>query len=116
MTEERKTWEVHDGGMDNYTICEVHEDGTCQPLFEHCGPAGDFASGEWIIQAHAAYEVMMRRGWWAEPRFEKPRRWVVWSNDGMVLRTALTGYDDPFTALVEADEWYRENVENAVPG
>lgn len=41
-----KLWIVHDAGrFGKYgdvgpSICAVQDDGTCQPLFEICGPAG----------------------------------------------------------------------------
>lgn len=66
---------------------------------------------EAAVLAHNAFDVMTRRGW-------HPERW----EHGWVVRLSPTrvhsknslgiGFDDPFTALVEADKWYVENTEN----
>lgn len=63
--------------------------------------------------ARNALDVMMRRGWHPMPDSEK---WFVYGECSMILQAAGTHgpYPDPFTALVEADKWYRENVENTV--
>lgn len=70
--------------------------------------------------ARAAFDVMMRRGWTVsclslddEPKnfwvvrmlagFDMPLRFLTLSHGGR--------FPDPFTALVEARKWYRENVE-----
>ena len=75
-----------------------------------------------IAVARAAFEVMMRRGWYAKNFGECDVGGCVW---GIVMgntyfnQTArggiseFTHFADPFTALVEADTWYRENVEKA---
>lgn len=66
--------------------------------------------------ARNAFDVMMRRGWYPVP-FGKPVKWRVWHpNAGCRGFKGLPPFDlgpwgDPFTALVESDKWYRENVE-----
>ena len=61
--------------------------------------------------------VMMRRGW-AMEYSANTKTWYIslklrWIADG-ALWNELSGkqWDDPFTGLLEADKWYRENVEN----
>jgi hypothetical protein len=69
--------------------------------------------------ARNAFDVMMRRGWWAVPMavpFDHSR-WCVdseedlpWkSKDGIIQEGFV--WPDPYTALVEADKWYREHEE-----
>jgi hypothetical protein len=66
-------------------------------------------NAEFIALARNAFEVMMQRGWgvsWVD------ERWVIRDMKGMCLAGAgYKEYPDPFTALVEADKWYRANVE-----
>ncbi len=63
--------------------------------------------------ARNALDVMMRRGW--EPRrYECPMggnpSWQAYWSDGRCV-DATNLWPNPFTALVEADKWFRENVE-----
>lgn len=60
--------------------------------------------------ARNAFDVMMQRGWtvlrlgngqWGVPDIENPQR-STWN---------VGPFDDPFTALTEADKWYREHRE-----
>ncbi len=74
---------------------------------------GDFESGEGIVLARDAYKVMMRRGWGI---CRLPDGWGVLAPEKPVFPENRTIWGlwvgpDPFTALVEADKWYRENVE-----
>ncbi len=79
-----------------------------------------------IALARNAFDVMMRRGWWAIevnvttedelPPFSKGhgKIWRVSSFCGPLPLKKFTKEQiapDPFTALVEADRWYKENVE-----
>ncbi len=65
-----------------------------------------------IALARNAFDVMMRRGWgvvWFEDG-----RWAIVTqgesaHECLAARISLS--NDPFTAMVEADKWYRENVE-----
>lgn len=63
--------------------------------------------------ARLAFDVMMRRGWHAEKCVESGQ----WFIPKLVLHFHQPGSieaayaDDPFTALVNADKWYRENVD-----
>lgn len=72
---------------------------------------------EFAATAAEAFRVMMRRGW--RPSRDRPDGgWYV-SNRQMIEATVGLPderypkriWPDPFTALVEADKWYRENVE-----
>ncbi len=61
--------------------------------------------------ARAAFDVLMRRGWTVmRNRFG----WVVMfdvDDDPVPSPGPLSPQQDPFTALVEADKWYKETVE-----
>ena len=65
--------------------------------------------------ARAAFDVMMRRHWQAELWLAEGE---VWGVDSAVAELPFELFEmrwpDPFTALVEADRWYRENVERRV--
>ena len=62
---------------------------------------------EFIVLARNAFDIMMRRGWWAQKRGEG---WAVYNNWIPLPSDPLT-WPDPFTALVSADKWYRKHVE-----
>lgn len=79
---------------------------------------------EFIALARNAFDVMMRRGWWPIPRLNGGGWYLSVMSGTMtgpfcqdnrpeefkaLLRDAY--WPDPFTALVEADRWYTENVE-----
>lgn len=59
---------------------------------------------DFIALARNAFDVMMRRGWYPIPYFGK---WRAHGADGYMGDK----FPDPFTALVETDKWYKENVE-----
>jgi len=71
------------------------------------------ADGDFAALARNAFDVLMRRRWFPNCHNGK------WRVESGVVR--LEGWigdvanpieaNDPFTALVEADKWYRENVE-----
>lgn len=81
------------------------------------GPPEVAANAAFVALARNAFDVMMRRGWYAVP-FNRAKAGVWW-----VVRTR-GGYDiplsfavknkhrgefaDPFTALVVADEWMKQ--------
>jgi hypothetical protein len=80
---------------------------------ECCGGDND----EFIVLARNAFDVMMRRGWFVVPNYmTRPgTAWRVktaWPN----CEVEWKEWPDPFTALVEADKWFRENVDNKVIG
>ena len=62
------------------------------------------------------FDVMMRRGW--TPYRLKTDKWDVMDSEtgncpAEFLDNSIDSWgDDPFTALVEADKWYRDNIEN----
>ncbi len=73
--------------------------------------------------ARNAFDVMMRRGWYAcRDGFDGESfvGWIVCSRPTKshcpnVMgrhKGPISSWPDPFTALVEADKWYQENVEN----
>ncbi len=74
---------------------------------------------EFIALARNAFEVMTRRGWHACPRRGNMRYWEVLNRFGGEGRITIPDEFriavDPFTALVDADKWYRENVERENP-
>lgn len=73
---------------------------------------------EFIALSRNAFDVMMRRGWTAIPmRRGDELWWSVRLKDGsdmdlkFIVNSPSRGlFSDPFTALVEADKWYRENA------
>lgn len=71
--------------------------------------------GEFIALARNAMDVMIRRAWWASPIFGTAGTiWSVYHIRGDGVKATVAGFQawpDPFTALVEAEKWYRENVE-----
>lgn len=72
---------------------------------------------EFIAMARNAFGIMMRRGWIS--KLDCHGKWIV-SNKEMAEATVDIPDDEypnrfcdnPFTALVESDKWYREHVEN----
>ncbi len=79
---------------------------------------------EFTALARNAFDVMMRRGWSTsqlELDFRKPfpdrHGWCVLDDWGEIPRIRrgeepVITWPDPFTALVEADKWYKEHVED----
>lgn len=66
---------------------------------------------KFIDLARNAFDVMMRRGWSAQ--CVDKNFWYVCDDcgDDVVLEESSHHWEDPFTALVEADKWYREHGE-----
>ncbi len=65
---------------------------------------------EFIALARNALDVMMRRKWMAMCDVEAVGGWWVEDARGTPLGMPRC-CPDPFTAIVEADKWYAENVE-----
>ena len=71
------------------------------------------ADAEFCALARNAFDIMMRRGWGCS---HGPRGW--WVNCPMEVclkfgvNFKMEPFPDPFTALVEAEKWYVEHVEN----
>ena len=93
-------------------VCESNEVGAII--------TGDVVQGEqwaeFIALARNAFDVMLRRGWCAVPTLQVDESlgpWCVRSRTELLTRLMTLRWPDPFTALVEADKWYAENVENA---
>lgn len=107
------------GEIDSYEVrCPNPDD---DPLQNAVSSLTDKDNAELIALARNAFDVMMRRGW--HVRRASTGEWVVYHpGDGRVGLSTMVGLEDedgnllhstdPFTALVEADLWYRENVEN----
>lgn len=75
----------------------------------------DTTTPEFHALAREAFDVMMRRGWHAE-RYND--QWFVPAMmlHYMEIKSVNVWFaNDPFTALVNADRWYRENVEPNPP-
>ena len=75
---------------------------------------------EFIALARNAFDVMMRRGW-SPVQMPHSDQWGVQTDERwnrkpeLIERNGLCIVaDDPFTALVEADKWYKENVDHAI--
>jgi hypothetical protein len=65
---------------------------------------------EFIALARNAFDVMMRRGWTPRKTGEFWTAGDLWHSHDAVWYVGPWG--DPFTALVEADKWYKERVES----
>lgn len=84
------------------------------------GPTNNETDAEFIALARNALFVMTLRGWYPIPGVDK--RWRVASktpmdspyDEGDNPLDGAPDYGDPFTALVEANKWYEENVEGKV--
>jgi hypothetical protein len=64
---------------------------------------------EFIEVARIAFDVMIRRGWGVIP---VTGGWqAVECRPGVCGINSMIIKSDPFAALVEADKWYRENIE-----
>jgi hypothetical protein len=81
---------------------------------------GDLAmkkdDADFVVLARLAFDVMMRRGWHVEPSAVLvggcPNGWKARKFAGDFCEDIDSSWHpDPFTALVEADKWHRENVE-----
>jgi hypothetical protein len=68
-------------------------------------------NAEFIALARNFFDVMMRRGWSVWPPANGIRWKVNAPTASMDNWTFKNEFDDPLTALVEADRWYRENIE-----
>jgi hypothetical protein len=82
------------------------------------GIAGRVADEQLISLARKAFDVMMRRGW--SPCLAEENgpldEWTLFDSGGCPVIscpgfTVPKLWPDPFTALVEADKWFKENVE-----
>ena len=93
----------------------------CNEFDRHGEGAKDDAL--FCAMARNAFSVMTRRGWEVRNQDDlgwcavKQSGWPVdasWINNGN-SPTLKRFWPDPFTAIVEADRWYKENVENTRP-
>ena len=97
-------WEA-DGyhGEDGWDVGVEDSDGvSLRPL----GTGFRKDDAEFIALARNAFDVMVRRGWTATLIDTQ-----CWRVDVGIRGQRSASFDDPFTALVDADEWYREHVE-----
>lgn len=82
------------------------------------GETFNHADLAFIALARKAFHVMIRRGWSPSLIVNGVRTgmWIVvgemQSPKQFEVHQLKFAFDDPFTALVEADKWYRDNMEN----
>ncbi len=80
------------------------------------------AFADFVVLSRNAFDVMLRRGWVVSYSDEQPRKWhsgIPMSDMARIADAKLghdcplfkDGFDDPFTAIVEADKWFKEHVE-----
>jgi hypothetical protein len=100
-------WGVADDGPD-HCVCHFASEDTSWPLFERWDGRPDRTDADFIALARNAFDVMMRRGWHAS-RCSTEYGWIACGAG--LLGTERPYADDPFTALVEADAWYKANIE-----
>lgn len=112
-------WEVHDGGRPDHSICAVQGDG-CRPLFERTlferwDCKTDTTDAEFACVARNAFDVMQRLNvdivvavctMFSSKEMSHAQR------KDFAAFVAGQNFTDLFTALVEADKWYRQNVQN----
>jgi|ERR1700722_2014356 len=103
-------WRVEEGWSDIV--------GKVWQVFGPSGVVGKFLSEEdanQFVLARNALEVMMWRGWYAYP--SNLMDTVLWTVAGMPIAVerefGKCQYRDPFTALVEAEKWYRNHIQAA---
>lgn len=104
-------WSLVDEGDGRHVI--VDKNGKYVPGLLFYGHVG-IAVAHRIIAEHNAFDVMMRRGW-GVTRLPNTR-WVLIGNDCWLyvgeknwIRDTLI---EAYAALVEADKWYKEHVDN----
>lgn len=105
-------WEVSGSGRSDHAICGDATDTGNRPLFERWDGKSDDTDAQFCALARNAFDVMMRRGWSA---IQQPDdSWGVFlrdcDNGYLIVSSGVRLWSDPFTALIEADKWYRENV------
>lgn len=107
-------------GPESVTIIELKNDGCASD------PSPDYvhlfkADAEFIALARNAFDVMMRRGWtanrqedgwWVDATFDNADDSDNWHPDNFQRWIREKLWPDPFTALVEADRWFKEHVES----
>jgi hypothetical protein len=100
-------WTLRDEGDGEYYVAD--STGKVVPglgkIFGHVA----IAVAERIVLSANAFDVMMRRGW--EVRFDE--RHKLWSVHGEYFLNIGHVSHDPFSALVESDKWYKENVDRS---
>lgn len=96
--------------------CNFDGEQSLDHSYDECHHPLDLNEAEFIALAGRAFDVMMRRGWGVAHFPCKRNKVGVWMaiecQDGPIIENVSTGWPDPFTALVEADRWYKENVES----
>ena len=83
---------------------------------------GNPTDREFIVLARNAFDVMMQRKWWViagRKETNGENCWFVYTMAGSefleINKHPAPWPTDPFSALVEADKWYRVNVEGVPP-
>lgn len=97
-------WKARDCEVES---APINEKGDVMMIYDEGGH--NEADAAFIALARNAFDVMMRRGWGVENR----GGWYATSKYGDRAVGGTDLYPDPFTALVEADAWYKQNVEAA---
>lgn len=86
--------------------------------FRKPSPGEAETNADFTALARKAFGVMMRRGWGTEAVTTSEREPIVWrftvvKHNGEPASDRV--FFDPFTALVEVDQWYTDNIDNMVP-
>lgn len=90
---------------------------------------GKQTDAEFCALARNAFDVMLRRGWWAQRDCGCDLWRISWNTEDCVNGRVKSfpwwkyekqtgkapAWPDPFTALIEADAWYKANVEKGSP-
>lgn len=104
---------VFDETNHKYKITSERKPTYCVASVEGMGE-GSKDDAEFIALARNAFDVMMRRGWGVLPCRSVIGWWVSKDSEGNPFRDDAPRlyWQDPYTALIEADRWYKENVES----
>jgi len=62
-----------------------------------------------VADEHNAWAIMVKRRWYVVPYPDGS--WFVRGDDGLMSAEADRFADNPFDAVIKADEWFREHVE-----
>ena len=97
---------------------QAQGEGICCGLYAEPGhmlifdPDSTWADASFIALARNAFDVMLRRGWYAYPPSSQQVGWGVDARpQALPMDLCKLSWPDPFTALVEAEKWYVANVE-----
>lgn len=108
-------WETDKNAHHEWLIGYPGKDNNGRDDFFYVAHEMEKDDAEFCCLARNAFEIMVRRGWsvrseWCNLNEFVVTGWNVVDQNGVPLRQHYVSYGDPFTALIEADMWYKENI------